>query len=366
MSLTYTSKTSAKNSLPATRKSWLPFGAKGIASKPNSFRQALGRLTLIYTGILIIQMTISGFTTYNLFDARIDVAFSSFDSGVLSESFDQEVVRKVVEELQERAQQELAASILIGRVMMLGVGAFLAYLLARATIRPVEDASNRQSLFLSNASHELRTPIAILRTNLENELHRSNDAKYQARITGNLEEVSRISDLVESLMLLARLNEPREVIPVTESVPLHELIDQVVERFVPLAEKHHVRLKTGALEALTVQTKPEILLHAIDNVIKNAILYNREHGTVTISLQKTTDSAVMHIVDTGIGIPQEALNTIFDRFTRAETSRSRDAGGSGLGLAIAQSSLQQIGGTIAIAATSDQGTNITITLPRRR
>jgi signal transduction histidine kinase len=346
-------------------KTWLPFGAKVTASKPDTFGQAIARLTLIYTLILVIQMTISGFTTYNLFNGRIDSSFSRIQIDGVATEVDQRIVTQVTQVLQDRAQKELTISILIGRIIMLVVGSILAYFLARVTFRPVEEASTRQRLFLSNASHELRTPIAILRTNLENELHAAGTLPNAAKISSNLEEVERISQLVESLMLLARLNEPKQAGIATQEIPIHELLDQTIERFAPLAEKYSVSISSGKVAKVFAVTSPEMLLHGLENVIKNAILYNRNKGEVVVQLEKGTNETFAIVVrDTGIGIPAKALPTIFDRFTRAKTSRSRDGGGSGLGLAIAQTSIQQIGGSITITSEINKGTIVTITLPR--
>ena len=194
--------------------------------------------------------------------------------------------------------------------------------------------------FIADASHELRTPISVLRAETEWALDRERSAQqYKDALTVGRRAALRMQDIVERLLALVRA----EVAPdVQEPAPvaMRTLIDDVVAWLAPMAQARGVRLSVGG-DPFTVNGDAEQLREALNNVIANAILYNKPGGSVTISTRESGAAARIEVVDTGIGIPAEALPRVFDRFFRVDKARSREMGGSGLGLSIARTHLRR-------------------------
>ena len=170
-----------------------------------------------------------------------------------------------------------------------------------------------------------------------------------------------MSVLVQDLLTLSRGGE-RASTATPVSLPM--LTHDVVIRLLPLANDHTVHLVEGAsVEDLFVFVNQEEVSRAVVNIIKNAILYNRPGGSVTVSLAKKGSQAELTIQDTGIGMTPEEVSHAFDRFYRAEQSRSRETGGSGLGLSIAKSVVEAASGSLSLVSTKEKGTTVTILLP---
>jgi signal transduction histidine kinase len=170
-----------------------------------------------------------------------------------------------------------------------------------------------------------------------------------------------MQDIVERLLALVRA----EVAPdVQEPAPvaMRTLIDDVVTWLAPMAQASGVRL-TVAGDPFTVNGDAEQLREALNNVIANAILYTKPGGSVTISTRESGATARIEVVDTGIGIPAEALPRVFDRFFRVDKARSREIGGSGLGLSIARTILVAHGGDITCTSEPGVGSMFAISLP---
>ena len=179
----------------------------------------------------------------------------------------------------------------------------------------------------------------------------------------HLEEVRRMSTLVSDVLSLSKLEHTgTEVTRV--SLTMNDVLQTVVDRLSSIATKHRVTLTLeDAPETFTVLATEEPLIRVLTNVIENAILYNRTNGSVNVSMTRQDDSVRIDVADTGVGIAEHDVQKIFDRFYRADKSRSRRTGGSGLGLSIARSIVQSSGGTIAMKSAVDIGTTVSIVLP---
>lgn len=343
-----------------------PFGEKDIGLLSGRFEQARVRLTFIYVAILAVMLFSSSGSIYSAFSHLLQRRFAKFSIGPVP-------VRVVQENaLSPRAQDvliDLKTSLLFVNGILLVVAGGCSYWLAGLTLKPIQAAYERQKRFLSDASHELRTPLAILRTDLENESAATRDTQTQKRTASHLEEVARMSKLVHDLLTLSRLDEEEEKtserrIPVS----LAENIRASVERLKSTAEKHgvEIRIDESLPEDIRIDGDTELLVSALTNVLKNAIAYSERGGEVRIALETVGSLANIRITDNGIGIPAKDLERIFDRFYRADGSRSRQTGGSGLGLAIVRSIIERFGGSASIASEEGRGTTVTLTLPRSR
>jgi signal transduction histidine kinase len=269
-------------------------------------------------------------------------------------------------------QDDLINSLFVvnGGLVLLAV--ILSYFLARLTLEPIKEAYEKQRRFLSDASHELRTPLTILHAELENELDLSQSQEVREKIQSNLEEVERMSTMVNDLLTLSRMDESEHASMLTvHEVHLSEFLNKITHRMRDIADKHAVTLGVEIPHDITLTVNENLLQHTVINIVKNAILYNKKDGEVTITAceveaKDSSDKArvEIQIADTGVGIDNNDLEKIFDRFYRADTSRSRKTGGSGLGLAIVKSSMDKMGGTIRMESEPGKGTTVTLIFPR--
>ncbi len=229
----------------------------------------------------------------------------------------------------------------------------------------LQAAFERITRFTADASHELRTPVALMRTRTEVLLRRSRSAEeYRCALEANLTELENTSTLLENLMLLARADAGAETLHFAD-VNLTELVRATAISAQPLAEARHIEWVVQ-LSSLPVHTHADeaalrrLLLVLLDNAVK----YTPEGGCVQISLQTNEISVVIEVRDTGIGVPAEVLPHIFDRFYRGEPSRATD--GAGLGLSIGQWIAEKHGGKITVENRPSGGSRFAVTLPRVR
>jgi two-component system, OmpR family, sensor kinase len=223
-------------------------------------------------------------------------------------------------------------------------------------------AVEQERRFIADASHELRTPLSVLRAETEWALDRDRSPhEYTAALTVGRRAALRMQDIVERLLALVRADvapDERDFAPVA----LRALIEDVAAWLAPMAQARSICLSVSG-PPLTVHGDAEQLREALNNVVANAILYNKPGGAVAISTRQSAGTATIEIADTGIGIPADAVPRVFDRFFRVDKARSREIGGSGLGLAIARTILVAHGGSINCTSEPGVGSMFVISLP---
>ena len=225
----------------------------------------------------------------------------------------------------------------------------------------LERAFEQQSRFVADAAHELRTPLANLRTNLEvvQQDPQASFSDYKEMSAVLERTLSRLEKLVEDLLWLAKGEREIE----TEPVEMEVLLNEIIQEIEPLARTHQIEVSFHTTEPVIVMADPPLLSRAIGNLLENGIRYNHPGGSVTVGVRYVTTGVEIDVKDTGIGIPLEAQPHIFERFYRVDRSRTRDQGGSGLGLSIAAHIIQLHGGNIRFQSAPGMGTNFTIWLP---
>ncbi len=221
--------------------------------------------------------------------------------------------------------------------------------------------------FIANAAHELRSPLAAIRTSVEVALHRDRtQEEYDTLLTDVMEEVTRLSGLVNRLLLLAEGDAGRTA-AAGNVTHLDRVVRESLDMFDGVAEINSILLHIGHIEPAVVPGEETYLRQVVRNLIDNAIKYNRPGGEVVVYLRIDKDRklAKLSISDSGIGMDAESLNRIFERFYRVDHSRSRDhgRGGYGLGLSICQTIIKSLGGEVTVESVLGEGTTFTVTLP---
>lgn len=227
----------------------------------------------------------------------------------------------------------------------------------------LDSAFSQIRQFSADASHELQTPLTILKGELEVALRspRSPD-EYQRTLKSALEEIDRIAHLVEGLLLLARAD--AGVLRMDrQPVDLAQLVEETYGQTKVLADSHNLTLDLGPVEPLTIRGDYERLRRLLLNLVNNGIKYTPPGGRVTLSVQRDGEWASLQVSDTGIGLSHEEQERIFQRFYRAVEARSQDERGAGLGLCIAQSIAEAHGGRIQVESSPGQGSTFTVLLP---
>lgn len=227
----------------------------------------------------------------------------------------------------------------------------------------LDDAFARQKRFTANAAHELKTPLAVLKTGIQ-VLAADSDATledYQEQTNHALTSVNRLAGIVDDLLLLASAGASA---PAQEEVLLDPLFDAIQNEFLPLLERRgmHCTIRCGDL---FVAGNAALLYRAFTNLIENACKYGKQGGQIVIEAASTKDGVVITIADDGPGIDAAHLPYLFDAFYRVDKSRSRAMGGSGLGLSLVKTIIEAHGGSVAVQSDGISGTCFTVMLPNQ-
>lgn len=228
-------------------------------------------------------------------------------------------------------------------------------------LRRINDAFLSQKQFSANAAHELRTPLAILQTNLEvfSKHPDHTEQEYNEMVETTLRQTGNMNHLISSLLELMSLH----TATLTDRIDLFSLVEEVLMDLSLPAEKKSITLsQTGT--TCTVQGNEVLLYRSVYNLVENAIKYNRENGTVNIDIGNVDSEKVrITITDTGNGIPKEHWSEIFKAFYRIDKARSRAMGGVGLGLALVNDIAELHNGCVFVQGSTPEGTRICIDLP---
>ncbi len=230
-------------------------------------------------------------------------------------------------------------------------------------ITKIRQLENLRTEFVANVSHELKTPLTSIRgytETLRSDL--GNDAKLRSEILEILEiQTERLQSLVDDLLALAEIENASG--PAVESCDLSEQATEAVRLLSPTAQAAGITLTTFLAPGLSIRAHSSRILRLITNLVDNAIKYNRPHGRVTVETLRLSDRVRLVVRDTGIGIPPEHHERIFERFYRIDKGRSRRLGGTGLGLSIVKHLVQLYGGDIHFDSIPGEGTTFYVDFP---
>ncbi len=231
-------------------------------------------------------------------------------------------------------------------------------------VNKMETIDESRQEFVSNVSHELKTPLTSMKV-LADSLIGMGDAPvelYQEFIGDISQEIERETGIINDLLTMVRMDKSNANLNIS-TVNVNELVESILKRLRPIAEKQNVELVLESFRPITAEVDEIKLGLAISNLIENGIKYNNPGGFVHISLNSDHQYFYIRVEDSGMGIPEESLDMIFERFYRVDKSHSREIGGTGLGLAITHMSIIMHGGEIKVDSTLGEGTTFDVRIP---
>ena len=223
---------------------------------------------------------------------------------------------------------------------------------------------NSRQEFVSNVSHELKTPITSMKV-LADSLISQKDVPievYQEFMEDITKEVEREDKIITDLLSLVKMDRTAADLNITE-VDINILVELIMRRLRPIAQKRDVELVYESLRPVTAAVDEVKITLVLSNLVENAVKYNKEHGWVKVTLDADHQFFTVVVADSGIGIPAESIDHIYERFYRVDKSRSREIGGTGLGLAITRSAIMMHRGSIRVESVEGEGTTFTVRIP---
>lgn len=324
-------------------------------SVKNLFDSAQLRLTSWYLLILVVLSLLFSTIVYTIASNEFDRAFRARPG----EPRQLVYLQNLREERAKEGRANLVSNLVIFNLVVVGAGGAASYFLARRTLRPIEEALRAQSRFSSDAAHELRTPLAVMQSEIEVDLRdlKATKKSHRAVLESNLEEVHRLRVLTDRLLMLAS----SQSLPLSP-VSLEQVAITVVNQAVPLATQQKISIdnRVGDLRATAhAESLGDVLTILIDNAIK----YSPPKSTVTLTAESLDGRVEISVKDNGVGILLADQDKVFDRFYRVDDSRSRqNIEGYGLGLAIAKQLVEMQGGMLSVKSQPGKGSSFTVSL----
>lgn len=234
----------------------------------------------------------------------------------------------------------------------------------QSTITKLKEVDQSREEFVANVSHELKTPITSIRV-LADSLMGMEQAPvelYQEFMTDISDEIDRESKIMDDLLSMVKMGKAAAELNVAQ-VDINALIQQILKRLRPIAQKRNVELVFESIRDVVADVDETKLSLAINNLVENAIKYNVENGWVRVVLDADHKFFYVKVADSGIGIPEDYQERVFDRFYRVDKARSRETGGTGLGLSITRSVILMHHGAIRLLSKEGEGSTFTVRIP---
>lgn len=221
--------------------------------------------------------------------------------------------------------------------------------------------------FVSNVSHELKTPLSSVKVLSESILLQEDAPKemYIEFLHDITSEVDRMTEIINDLLTLVKLDQ-KEIPLNFEETDLNHMMEDIIKRLQPLADTKEIVLQWDALREVCADADEMKLSLAISNLVDNAIKYTPEGGVVKVTMDADHQNVFISVTDTGIGIPEDEVNHIFERFYRVDKTRDRETGGTGLGLSITHSTIMMHNGSIKVNSKEEEGTTILVRIPLKQ
>ncbi len=312
-----------------------------IASTENilSNVSSVGQSTRLFVVIAFVVMAMSGivlsFLIVKPFD-HLQVALDRMADGNLDESISENIYKET-RNISEAVQK------------------------TKAKLQTVDKSREE---FVANVSHELKTPITSIRV-LADSLMSTEDAPaelYREFMTDISEEIDRESKIIDDLLAMVKMDKAAAELNITQ-VDINTLVQQILKRLTPIAQKRNIELVYESIREVTAEVDEMKLSLAISNLVENAVKYNVENGWVRVTLDADHQCFYIRVADSGIGIPEDKQENVFERFYRVDKARSRETGGTGLGLAITKNVVLMHYGSIRLVSKEGEGSVFTVRIP---
>lgn len=267
------------------------------------------------------------------------------------------------DQLIKEARGKVFFALTVANLGVLLVGGWVSYILARRSLQPIEEAHASLERFTADASHELRTPISAMKSEIEVTLMQPKITDNESRklLKSNLEELDVLTKLSDNLLKIARL---KNQILDLEKQPLDPIIQQALDRILPIAEKKNILIDNKGCHNYTVLIDNTSLIEVLIIILDNAIKFSPKKSTITIGCNKKDRYTEIYIQDQGKGIDKIDLSHIFERFYQADSARSSQnrSSGHGLGLSIAKQIIEKMNGSLKVTSKINKGSRFIISL----
>lgn len=332
------------------------------------FKSARFKITVWYVmAIMIISLVFSG-VIYRTVVSDINQRYINIENQIRANFKNLNKLPPVLKNMLDNdirvAKQRVYFMLLLANGGIFILSLLVGYFLAGRTLRPIEEMVEEQNRFITDASHELRTPLAALKTSTEVALRDRKMSPAEARkiLEENLEDIGSLEMLSEHLLHLAQYQRGRRALEL-EQMDLGKAAKRVYKKILAVADKKSISMKLDIEETLVTAdaiSMEELILILLDNALK----YTPEKGNITLRIGSEGRNAVLSVSDSGEGISQQDINHIFDRFYRAERSRSKSRiSGFGLGLPVAKRIVELHHGSIRVTSKTGEGSTFTVRLP---
>lgn len=325
------------------------------------FESATLRLTAWYVLLLMVLSVLFSLILFHMASGEFNRALAPREQGEVRIFIDNPTVDAFRQQRIDDSNARLLGGLVLFNLGVLVGGTALSYVLARRTLRPIEDAHNAQVRFASDAAHELRTPLAVMQTEMEVGLRdtKATKSEHAAILKSSLEEVERLRSLTDRLLLLASQQE----LP-AEHVNLEEVTMEAIAHSVALAQAKNIAVE-NAVDSAQLRAHFDSVVTVLGIILDNAIKYSPVKTQITVTSQTSDKWVEISVSDQGPGIAADEQQKIFDRFYRVDPSRSSEnVPGHGLGLSLAKRLVHEMHGEIAVVSDSGKGATFTVRLPR--
>jgi signal transduction histidine kinase len=310
------------------------------------FASALRRLTVVYTVIQLVLFGAVAIGIYLFVTGTFDLDVATQDGAAAVNAA-------------ELGFAHLRIALLVGFGILCVVVPFTSYWMAKAALAPLRRSIEQQQRFVDDASHELRSPLTVIRGELELALSRPRSGEeYRQSIVTTLEATQTLVQFTEDLLLLAR-DAPAELRSRFVPVPVDSVVREAVRA--AGAGTHHERVTVRPGPSVAVDGVPALLVRALSNLLDNAMKFTPPGGTITVSLTAGPHSVTVSVADTGVGMSPEEVEHAFDRFWRGPDAHS--SSGHGLGLSVVERIVHAHRGRVRITSTPGLGSRVDLVLP---
>lgn len=326
------------------------------------FKSATWRLTVAYVGVLAVLCLIFSAMLYNLATNELEHAFRmNLESEGPRIFLSTPEVFELRQQRLDNSHHSIIINLLIFNVGVIGVGAVASYFLARRSLAPIEAAHIAQGTFVSDAAHELRTPLTVMQTEIEVGLRDKAATKkaYSEILLSNMDELTRLRQLTDRLLILASQQEI-----VRSPIDIEPVVVWAINSVLLLAQQKNITIDSR-VKSILAMADEESLTDVLKILLENAIKYSPRKSQIIVSSEIKDKMVQLKVIDQGIGISKKDAEHIFDRFYRADNSRSKqNVEGHGLGLSLAYRLTEQMKGDVILQKSSKKGSVFTVRLPR--